>query len=154
MSSETNDYFICIWYEKSMRKINSSIVCLENESITYPFIGNNAKSKIATYQLKKSQLDFRLVIRCNQTGEFLDLNVSCRTNALLEGKIPHFLSILINSLLCRRRYRMSKIIPITIIINFKFNLVEVKYFLYINNSMIIPHCISSVCVCVCVFVSN
>ncbi|CAF0782036.1 unnamed protein product [Rotaria sp. Silwood1] len=52
---------------------------------TYPFIGNNAKSKIAIYQLKKSQLDFRLVIRCNnQTDEFVDLNISCRSNPLLE----------------------------------------------------------------------
>ncbi|CAF4181285.1 unnamed protein product, partial [Rotaria sordida] len=56
----------------------------DNSDITYPFIGNNAKSKIATYQLKKSQLDFRLVIRCNQTGEFIDLNISCRSNPLLE----------------------------------------------------------------------
>ncbi len=66
-----------------------SFICfsLDNSGITYPFIGNNAKSKIATYQLKKSQLDFRLVFRCNQTGEFIDLNVSCRSNALLEGKI-------------------------------------------------------------------
>jgi hypothetical protein len=54
--------------------------------MTYPFIGNNAKSKIATYQLKKSLLDFRLVIRCNQTGEFLDPNISCRSSALLEGE--------------------------------------------------------------------
>jgi hypothetical protein len=61
---------------------------LENSDITYPFIGNSAKSKIAAYQLKKSQLDFRLVLRCNQTEEFIDLNISCRSNALLEGKDP------------------------------------------------------------------
>ena len=66
---------------------------LENSDITYPFIGNNAKSKIATYQLKKSQLDFRLVVLCNQTGEFVDLNISCRSNPLLEGKNRTFKSI-------------------------------------------------------------
>lgn len=92
-----------------LEMINSFLVCLENESITYPFIGNNAKSKIATYQLKKSQLDFRLVIRCNQTGEFLDLNVSCRTNALLEGKISHFISIPINSLLSSSQKKVPNV---------------------------------------------
>ena len=62
-------------------------VSLDDSEITYPFMGKNAKSKIATYQLKKSQLDFRLVMRCSQTGEFLDLNISCRSYPLLEGSI-------------------------------------------------------------------
>lgn len=57
----------------------------DNSDITYPFVGDTPKAKIATYELKKSQLDFRLVFRCPQTGEFIDLNVSCRSNALLEG---------------------------------------------------------------------
>lgn len=70
-----------------VKRISLLFLFLDNSDITYPFIGNNAKSKIATYQLKKSQLDFRLVLRCNRTGEFIDLNVSCRTNALLEGNI-------------------------------------------------------------------
>jgi len=62
----------------------NSLSLFDNSDITYPFIGSNAKMKITTYQLKKSQLDFRLVLRCNQTGEFVDLNISCRSNALLE----------------------------------------------------------------------
>ncbi|CAF2623296.1 unnamed protein product [Rotaria sp. Silwood2] len=66
-----------------LKQINT-LRLFDNSDITYPFIGNNAKSKIATYQLKKSQLDFRLVIRYNQTGEFIDLNISCRSNPLLE----------------------------------------------------------------------
>ncbi len=66
---------------------------LDNSDITYPFIGNNAKSKIATYQLKKSQLDFRLVLRSQHTGEFIDLNVSCRTAELLEGNIKIEISL-------------------------------------------------------------
>lgn len=56
----------------------------DNSDITYPFIGDTPKAKIATYQLKKSQLDFRVVVRCPRTGDFIDANVSCRTNALLE----------------------------------------------------------------------
>ena len=77
----------------SKKNTNRLLVRLDNCHITYPFLGNNAKSKIATYQLKKSQLDFRLVLRCNQTGEFIDLNVSCRTNALLEGNIFLFIFV-------------------------------------------------------------
>ncbi|CAM4745789.1 unnamed protein product [Rotaria magnacalcarata] len=65
-------------------KTLNCLVSFDNSDITYPFIGNSAKHKIASYELKKSQLDFRLVIRCNQTGEFIDLNISCRSNPLLE----------------------------------------------------------------------
>ncbi|CAF0959328.1 unnamed protein product [Adineta steineri] len=65
---------------KQMNNINS----FDNNERSYAFIGNNAKNKIAIYQLKKSQLDFRLVIRSEQTGEFFNTNIFCRSNALLE----------------------------------------------------------------------
>ncbi|CAF0890765.1 unnamed protein product [Rotaria sordida] len=56
----------------------------DNNEMSYPFIGNNVKNKIAHYQLKKSQLDFRLVIKCEQTGKFFNTNIFCRSNPLLE----------------------------------------------------------------------
>ncbi|CAF0860055.1 unnamed protein product [Rotaria sp. Silwood1] len=66
-----------------LKHINT-LYSFDNNEMSYPFIGNNAKTKIAYYQLKKSQLDFRLVIRCEQTGEFFNTNIYCRSNPLLE----------------------------------------------------------------------
>ncbi|CAF2562310.1 unnamed protein product [Rotaria sp. Silwood2] len=67
-----------------LKHINTLYSFDNNDDMSYPFIGNNVKSKIANYQLKKSQLDFRLVIRCEQTGEFFNTNIFCRSNPLLE----------------------------------------------------------------------
>lgn len=77
----------------------SFVSLLDNDEMLYPFDGHNVKKKILLYQLKKSQLDFRLVIRCEQTGEFLNTNVFCRSNPLLEGISNHILKIFIYYLL-------------------------------------------------------
>jgi len=60
--------------------------------MSYPFNGNDAKRKIIEYQLKKSQLDFRLVIRSEQTGQFFNTNIFCRSNELIEGNYILILS--------------------------------------------------------------
>lgn len=62
-------------------------VYLDDSELSYPFEGANAKSKIALYQLKKSQLDFRLVIKSEQTETFSNTDIFCRSNELLEGKM-------------------------------------------------------------------
>jgi hypothetical protein len=67
------------------RQVDLTLLLIDNSEILYPFHGNNAKNKIAMYQLKKTQLDFRLVVRCEQTGRFIDTNTFCRSNELLEG---------------------------------------------------------------------
>jgi hypothetical protein len=68
-------------------QINFDLFLLDKGEMPCPFNGNNVKDRIAIYQLKKSLLDFRLVIRCEQTGQFFDTDISCRSKALLEGKI-------------------------------------------------------------------
>ncbi|CAF3610675.1 unnamed protein product [Adineta steineri] len=78
-------------------KVMNNLDLFDNYGIVYPFIGNNAKNKIANYQLKKSQLDFRLVFRCHQTDEFIDLNVSCRSDELLEEEGTECKKLLISS---------------------------------------------------------
>ncbi|CAF3317032.1 unnamed protein product [Rotaria socialis] len=66
-----------------LKHINN-LYAFENNDMPCPFVGHNAKNKIARYQLKKSQIDFRLVIKCDKTGEFLNTNIFCRSNSLLE----------------------------------------------------------------------
>ncbi|UJR08555.1 hypothetical protein I4U23_012816 [Adineta vaga] len=66
-----------------LKHINN-LIAFDNNELSYPFDGMNAKTKIVRYQLKKSQLDFRLVIRCEQTETFLNTDIFCRSNALLE----------------------------------------------------------------------
>ncbi|UJR37668.1 hypothetical protein I4U23_030364 [Adineta vaga] len=56
----------------------------DDRMMTCTFEGDTPKQKIAMYQLKKSQLDFRLVMKCAETGEYIDLNASCRSEELLE----------------------------------------------------------------------
>ncbi len=53
--------------------------------MSHPFIGDNAKNKIARYHLQKSVLEFHLVNFDEQTQEFQDTGIFCRSNALLEG---------------------------------------------------------------------
>jgi hypothetical protein len=65
--------------------------------MSYPFNGNDAKRKITEYQLKKSQLDFRLVIRSEQTGQFFNTNIFCRSDELIEGNYVLILIFLSNS---------------------------------------------------------
>lgn len=90
MSIETNQPTICIryWSTKilSTNHMKFRFSTLDNE-IPYPFNEKNVKNKIALYQLKKSQLDFRLVILCEKTGKFINTDISCRSNPLLEGMI-------------------------------------------------------------------
>ena len=62
------------------------IIDLDGVGTIHPFLGENAKNKIARYQLKKSQLDFRLVEYCPQTNDFIDKGISCLTPPLTEGK--------------------------------------------------------------------
>ena len=66
---------------------NFDLLLLDNSEMSCSFNGNNVKDIIAKYQLKKSHLDFRIVIKCEKTEEFFDTDISCRSNALLEGKI-------------------------------------------------------------------
>ena len=67
---------------------NNSIIffSLDKDIHAQSFMGDSPKNKIAIYQLKYSQLDFRLVAKCNK-ADFIDLNISCRSNALREGKL-------------------------------------------------------------------
>ncbi len=57
----------------------------DTSDTAHPFLGDNAKNKIARYNLKKSEIDFRLVNLSEQTHEFIDTGIYCRSNALLEG---------------------------------------------------------------------
>ncbi len=68
--------------------LNNSIICfsLDKNNHAQSFTGDTPKNKIAIYQLKQSQLDFGLVAKFNKT-DFIDLNVSCRSSALLEGEL-------------------------------------------------------------------
>jgi hypothetical protein len=90
-------------------------VCLDNSNTSHPFSGNNMRSRIALYQLKKCQLDFRLVIKSEKTDEFIDTKVFCRSDELIEGNyFSHLIFFLI--VLCffySRRDRMEKIINIS-----------------------------------------
>jgi len=99
MPAQANQHFTSIWLDHSIGQLNYLFYSLDNSDIIHPFTGNNAKDKIAIYQLKKSQLDFRLVFLSNENGEFEDLNASCRSNALLEGKISILICIKFNSFL-------------------------------------------------------
>ena len=78
------------------------IIDLDNIGTMHPFLGESAKNKIALYQLKKSQLDFRIVEYCPHTNDFVDKGISCLTAPLVEGKMimnGHFNDLLLYSLL-------------------------------------------------------
>ncbi|CAF0803920.1 unnamed protein product [Adineta ricciae] len=66
-----------------LKHINS-LIAFDDSELSYPFEGANAKSKIALYQLKRSQLDFRLVIKSEQPETFSNTDIFCRSNELLE----------------------------------------------------------------------
>ena len=86
-----------------LTSINHFFFHIDDNETLYPFNGNNAKNKIAIYQLKKSQLDFRLVIRCEKTDEFLDTNIYCRSDELIEGTFYSFILSFFNYVFSRRR---------------------------------------------------
>ncbi|CAF0967994.1 unnamed protein product [Adineta ricciae] len=73
--------------KQSELKAMHTLKLYDDHLVTCTFEGDTPKKKIALYQLKKSQLDFRLVMRCPQTGGFIDLHASCRSRELLEGLI-------------------------------------------------------------------
>ncbi|CAF1539390.1 unnamed protein product [Adineta ricciae] len=70
--------------KQSELKAMHTLQLYDDHLVTCRFEGDTPKKKIALYQLKKSQLDFRLVMRCPQTGGFIDLHASCRSRELLE----------------------------------------------------------------------
>lgn len=59
---------------------------LDQPGYHHAFETTHVKRRIALYQLKQSQLDFRLMIKSEHTGEFLDMGIYCRSSPLLESE--------------------------------------------------------------------